>query len=179
MRKLVITLMLIFAATNLAYAGHDSDGRGYDNIARAAHQLENAARHFHEQLKFEAGHDHATGDARQFAKAARHFHRQVERGSNYGHIRDDYANLVNAYAHVRSVFGGRHDLHHERHIRGDFRDVERAFDDLNRTIEYSRRYPRYPDYDRYDRGHEGYGLYRRSSDHHDSNLRITLSKIRG
>lgn len=148
MRKILMTLLLIFAGANPAHA---SDG--YEGISRAAHRLENAAGHFHQQLRYDVGYDHAAKDARKFAKAARHFHRQVERGGSYHHIRNDYAELARAYAHVRQEFGGRHDLHHDRHFRGDFGEVERAFSDLERAIHYARsRSSPYRDYGHYDSG---------------------------
>jgi hypothetical protein len=177
MRTLMMMLMLIFAGTNVACAspaydryGYDRSGYdnnryanyGYDDIARAAHQLENAAEHFHQQLRRNAGYGHTTRDAKKFASAARHFHRQVERGGSYGHIRNDYAELVNAYAHVRREFGGRHDLHHDRHFQGDFGQVERAFDNLNRAIGYAQSgYSRYRDHDRYGRRYDGHRRYDR------------------
>jgi hypothetical protein len=173
----MMMLMLIFAGTNVACAspaydryGYDNYGSanyrnanyGYDDIARAAHQLENAAEHFHRQLRYDVGYDHVARDAKKFAKAASHFHRQVERGGSYGHIRNDYAELVNAYAHVRREFGGRHDLHHDRHFQGDFGQVERAFDNLNRAIGYAQSgYSGYRDHDRYGRRYDGRRPYDR------------------
>lgn len=152
MRKLMTILILIFASANVACATHGYDrygyrGYGYDGLARAAHQLEYAAEHFYRQLRHDIGRDHATRDAAKFAEAARHFHRQVERGGSYRHLRNDYAELARAYAHAYDEFGGRHDLHHDRHFRGDFGAVERAFADLNRAIGYGDgHYSRYRDH---------------------------------
>lgn len=178
MRKLTLTLFLMFIGTQMANA---SDG--YDNIFRAAHELENASSHFYTQLRYDDGYSHVGKDAMRFAKAARHFHRQVEQGSNYGHIRDDYAELAAAYAHARQEFGGSHDAHHNRHFRGDFRGVERAFYNLNRAIEYEHQQSRYSrrGYDqhdgRYDQNSRRYDRddeYGRHHNRYDSGLTITF-----
>ncbi len=135
MRTLITTLVLLTAAG----AAHASDAyfRGYGDIARAAHAMDDAARHFHQQLKYDIGRSHMTKDAKRLAKAARHFHRQVERGGSYRHLREDYADLARTYSHVSHEFAERHNLHHDRHFRRDFGAVARAFDDLRHAIDYA------------------------------------------
>ncbi len=176
MRTLMTTLILTLAAITTAHAGGGYVYDGYENIARRAHVLEDAARHFHRQLKHDVGRHHMTRDAKRLAKAARHFHRQVERGGSYRHLRNDYQELARAYGHVRYEFAGRHGLHHDRHFRADFRAVEHAFYELNRAIRYAehrysshRRHERHGwDYDRDDR------RYARRSD-----LEIVLEALFG
>ncbi len=178
MRKLILTSLLLLTGMSLAHA---SDG--YEIVAGAAHELDNAANHFYQEMKYEAGYGHVTRDAERFAEAARHFHRQVERGSNYMHIRGDYAELAGAYVHVREEFGDRPGLRRDRHLRGDFREVERAYLNLNRAIEYARRsYSHYRGNDRHyrhDRRHEGAYPYGRGFGRRDSGLSITFRGVFG
>ena len=76
--------------------------------------------------------------------------REVEKGRDYRRVRDDYADLARAFEHARREFGGRYDWRHERYFRADFRYVERAFANLNRTIHFADRgYSRYGEPDRY------------------------------
>lgn len=156
MRALLTLLTLIFVGFSVACASHGYDrgyydrdhyGReNYEAVARAAHRLQDSAEHFYRQLRYDVGHDHATRDAGKFAEAASHFHRNVERGASFGHIRDDYEKLHRAYAHVRHDLSRRHDLHHNPHTGHAFREVERAFADLNRAIGQASGRSRYPDH---------------------------------
>ena len=117
MRKLIIALILMIAGTNLVYAGHDDNRGAYDNIARAAHQLEGAAGRLQKQLRHDWGFNHATRDAAQLAQAARHFRHEVKAGERHENIRGGYRDLADAYAQVRNEFGRRQDLRRDRHLR--------------------------------------------------------------
>ena len=160
MRKLMTILLLALLGTGPVHAGHDdgvpryaTPGYGYPgnhDIARAAHQMEYAAERFHEQLRHNRVHRDAARDAKRLAAEAREFHREVEKGRDYRRVRDDYADLARAFEHARREFGGRYDWRHERYFRADFRYVERAFANLNRTIHFADRgYSRYGEPDRY------------------------------
>lgn len=159
MRRLLTTLMLVFAGLSPAYANHD-DGRGYAtagyryggtyDIARAAHQLEYAAGRFHEQVKYASRRDRDIKDARRLAREAREFHRAVEKGRDHRRIRNDFADLSRAFEEARREYARSWDWRHGRHTRADFRPVERAFANLDRAIYVAMRAdPRHRDHDRY------------------------------
>ncbi len=180
MRTLLTTLILFIAGTGLAFAGggygqygygHDGydrggyDRRGYVPVARAADRLESATRHFYKQMKHDSYDRHAAKDAKRLSRAAKHFNRQVERSRNFRHLQRDYADLVNEFTHVRGQIMGRHVGRRNGHLRRDFRDVQFAFDDLDRAIRYTRH--GYHD-NRYDHYGRHYGR-------HDSGLSISIS----
>lgn len=178
MRK-PLTLLLVLSAGFIAACagpgyghsprGHYPDARA--DVARAAYHLDAAANDYYRQLRHTQGYSHATRDAEGFARAASHFHAQVRHGSRSRHLQHDYEQLLRAYVHVRRNNGGRYAGYHNRRYHADFHPVERAFENLDRAIEYAnggrhdRRYDPYGRDDRYGR-HRGYLSQNHQGDQH-------------
>jgi predicted membrane chloride channel (bestrophin family) len=131
-------LLTVFIAVTGCVSHGPSRYDGYDEVARTAHDLETASVEFYEQVQREAGYDEATRYAGELVVEARDFHRQVEeQPTHYEIMRRDFAELAEAYALAQNELATRPDLHENRRIADDFRDVELAFANLNDAIDYS------------------------------------------
>jgi hypothetical protein len=120
MKKSVLIAILVAGIAGVAWA-HSPDRREMERVRETAHSLEKAARHVHEsagRLDDGALHD--------LENTARHFHRQVERyRRDPAHTEADFQNLVDAYYSALDEM-----RHMDRHVRNDFRDVERYMQEL-------------------------------------------------
>ena len=161
--KIINTMLPLVAAMALAScASYPDRYDGYDEIARSARMLENATEDYYEQVRGTPGYEVNNREAGVLAGEARDFNVQVRKEPNsYDLMRRDFGEVAEAYALAQNELATRRELHDNRGIVEDFRDVEVAFANLNNAIDYTA--SRYPDgyYDRdndgrYDRDRDGY-----------------------
>lgn len=105
-----------------------------DAVARAAHRLADAAEHFHRLIHDRTGFSHIANDAHRLADAAEHFHRAVEGGASYYHMINDFRRLQYQFQHVRNMLRRAHGIHHDPHVRRDWRHVQYAMEELEHEM---------------------------------------------
>lgn len=112
-------------------AGHCDVG---PQIQRAAHELEEEAKHFAELLADNSEYAHVTDDAQKLALEAEHLHEAVEEAPSCEHVRADFRKVETAFFHLRREYRRSHDIHHDRHIEEDFDSVVRAYRQTERAV---------------------------------------------
>lgn len=130
--KLAVVAVMFMGGTAFG-----SDCWNANEIMRAAHNLENQANHFHDQVERQTGYGHLARDAHQLAAEARHFHSSVERRASCRHVSNDFRGLAREFRHIRRAFAQAHRIHHNYHLQRDFDELARSFQYVRRAVRWS------------------------------------------
>ena len=125
----VLSLALFALSPTAARADHRQA-----ELVTAAHELEQAAGHFHELIHDWTGYSHLAADAHNLAVAAGHFHRTAESGASIGHLTTDFARVQSLFRHIEREMDHAHSVHHNRHVVGDWWNVRRAVYQVTRLL---------------------------------------------
>jgi hypothetical protein len=134
MKKLIASAFLVGTVTLGTQAFAQPICNNSYEIMTAAHNLEEEAFHFADQVRYEDGYTHLASDAEAYAEEAEHFHEAVETGANCAHMQADFYEVTAAGRHLRREWRHAHDAHHNRHLERDYNALEYAYHQLARAV---------------------------------------------
>lgn len=135
--KSLLTLVAAGAVTTVALADHWT---GPEEVAKAAHEFAEAAKHLHRSIHDVAEDSPLVGEVHRLAKSARHFHKAVEEGATYEHAVKDFRKIAHRFDHFEKGLKEDHDVHHDEHVVANAKKAKAAFEHLRGHME-GRRQP--------------------------------------
>lgn len=136
MKKLIVralfALAVLAAVPATTFANDEWSNRA--QASAAAHQVNNTASDFAQQVQWSTGYSHLAHDAQHFAQEAAHFHGTIESGVQYQHLVNDYYTLERTYNHLYRAFYFAHQTHHDPNIHEHWHQVEYAWQNLSWTF---------------------------------------------
>lgn len=109
-------------------------GISRNELARAAHALENRANNLYSAIAEIEGYSHLADDARRFAIRAARFHDNIERGHGYSQVYNDFRAMQSEYHHLRSMFFRTHHQYYRRPLIREWARVAANFEVVALTM---------------------------------------------
>ena len=107
-------------------------------VKRQTHALLAEAREFERTARYALANDragaHAEKSVREFARALEHFHTSLDQGEGKRHLREDYAAVDKAWAHVVEHLNALPPAEGHRHLRGQARRLDALEEEVRRLV---------------------------------------------
>jgi len=103
-------------------------------LGSAAGRLDDSARDFYRELRYEPGYGHTDADAAALVDATRDFHRAVNYRRSPDHVRPAFERVAERYHHLRNLLDDR--AYHDRYQRAGFDRVTQAYLDVDRAMNH-------------------------------------------